>query len=55
MTQPALFHFDNALNSTSLIVPVEATGTSFVPGEFGSAMAIANGEILSYPASHLEP
>jgi len=51
MTQLALFHFDNSLNSTSGIAPAQATGTSFVPGKFGSAMAIATGGILSYPAA----
>ena len=51
ITQLALFHFDNSLNSTSGIAPAQSSGTSFVPGKFGSGAAIATGGILSYPAA----
>jgi uncharacterized protein (TIGR03437 family) len=49
MTQLALFHFDNSVNSTSGIVPSKSVGTSFVPGKFGSAVTVAAGGTLSYP------
>ena len=49
--QMGLFHYDNSLASTSGIAPKQSVGTSFVPGKWGSALAIANAGILSYPAS----
>jgi len=51
MTQLALFHFDNSLSSTSGTTPDQYGETSFVPGKFGSALALATGGILSYPAA----
>ena len=49
--QLALFHYDKSLDSTSGIAPSESAGTSFVPGKFGSAVTIAAGGSLNYPAS----
>jgi uncharacterized protein (TIGR03437 family) len=51
MTQLALFHYDGSLASTSEIMPSESVGTSFVPGKFGSAVTVAAGGTLSYPAA----
>jgi uncharacterized protein (TIGR03437 family) len=51
LTQLALFHYDSSLASTSGIAPLKSVGTSFVPGKWGSAVAIATGGNLSYPAS----
>jgi len=51
MTQLALFHFDNSLNSTSGIAPAQSSGTSFVPGKFGSAVTVAPNGTLAYPAA----
>jgi len=48
-TQLALFHFDNSLNSTSGISPAPTSGTSFVPGKFGSAVTVSAFGTLSYP------
>jgi hypothetical protein len=52
-TQLALFHFDNSLQSTSGVNPAQATGTSFQPGKWGSAVEIAPGGILAYPTQNL--
>jgi hypothetical protein len=49
LTQLALFHYDNALASTSGTAPSQSTGTSFVPGKFGTAVVVAAGGTLSYP------
>jgi uncharacterized protein (TIGR03437 family) len=51
MTQLALFHYDGSLASTSGVVPLRSEGTSFVPGVWGSALEIATGGNLTYPAS----
>jgi uncharacterized protein (TIGR03437 family) len=51
LSQLALFHYDGSLASTSGIVPLQSVSTSFAPGKWGSALAIATGGILSYPAS----
>jgi hypothetical protein len=51
ITQLALFHFDNALPSTSGISPAKASGTSFVSGKFGTALSMASNGILTYPAA----
>lgn len=51
LTQLALFHYDGSLTSTSAIAPLQSNGTSFVPGKWGSALAIATGGVLSYPAA----
>lgn len=48
--QLGLFHYDNSLASTSGTAPLKATGTSFVQGKWGSALAVATGGNLSYPA-----
>ena len=50
-TQLALFHYDNSLQSASGLKPANAVGTSFVPGKFGTALAIAKGGNLSYPVA----
>lgn len=50
LKQLALFHYDGSLSSTSGIAPLKPVGTSFVPGKWGSALAIATGGSLSYPA-----
>jgi len=50
VTQLSLFHYDTSLASTSGIAPSQSAGTSVVPGKFGSAVAIADGGTLSYPA-----
>jgi HEAT repeat protein len=44
----ALFHFDGSLASTSGASPVEAKKASFVPGKWGSALAVNSEGILSY-------
>src|SRR5579863_2291258 len=49
--QLGLYHFDNSLDSTSGIAPAESTGTSFVAGKFGSAVSLAAGGSLTYPAA----
>jgi uncharacterized protein (TIGR03437 family) len=51
LTQLALFHYDSSLTSTSGIAPLKSAGTSLIPGRWGSAVAIAPGGNLSYPAS----
>jgi uncharacterized protein (TIGR03437 family) len=51
LTQLALFHYDNSLASTSGTTPLKSVGTSFVPGKWGSALVIATGGALSYPAA----
>lgn len=51
MTQLALFHFDNSFNSTSGVSPAQSSGTSFVPGKFGSAVVAAPSGTLTYPAA----
>ncbi len=48
----AVFHFDNSLSSTSGIQPSRMEKTSFVPGKWGSALAIAPGGILAYPITN---
>ena len=47
--QLALFHYDSSLQSTSGLAPASSVGTSFLPGKWGSALAIATGGVLSYP------
>src|SRR6185369_4613548 len=49
MNQLALFRFDNSLNSTSGITPVQSAGTSFVPGKFGQAVTLTPNGTLTYP------
>lgn len=51
ITQLALFHFDNALQSTSGVAPGKATGVSFVSGKFGAALSLAPNGVLTYPAA----
>ncbi|MGH9767045.1 MAG: putative glycoside hydrolase [Blastocatellia bacterium] len=51
LSQLGLFHYDNSLASASRITPVQSVGTSFVPGKWGSALAIAPGGKLSYPVA----
>lgn len=51
MPQLALFHYDGSLQDASGISPVTATGTSFVPGKFGSALSVASNGVLTYPAT----
>jgi len=51
LTQLLLFHYDGSLSSTSGIPPVQSAGTSFAPGKWGSALAVATGGGVSYPAS----
>lgn len=51
ITQLDLFHFDNSLQSTSGISPAQTVGASFVPGKFDTALTIASGGVLSYPAA----
>jgi len=50
-SQLALFHYNKSLDSTSGVAPAESAGTSFVTGKFGSAVALAAGETLNYPAA----
>jgi hypothetical protein len=47
--QLALFHYDNSLASTSGVAPLQSSGTSFVPGKFGSAVSFGANAVLSYP------
>lgn len=49
--QLALFHYDKSLDSTSGFAPSESAGTSFVAGKFGSALTLAAGGSLNYPAA----
>ncbi len=51
LTQLALFHFDNSLNSTSGTAPAQSVGTSFTTGRFGSAVAVGATGTLTYPAA----
>ena len=44
-----LYHFDGSLTSTSGMAPVQASGVSFVPGKWGSALSVEKGGILKYP------
>jgi len=52
VSQLALFHYDNSPSSASGILPLKAEKTSFVPGRWGSALAIAPGGILTYPVAN---
>src|SRR5271157_2090842 len=49
--QLLLFHYDGGLASTSGVTPAQSSGASFVPGKFGSALAVPNGGLVSYPGS----
>lgn len=51
ISQLALFHYDNSVASTSGVTPLQSVGASFVPGKWGSALAIENGGKLSYPVA----
>jgi hypothetical protein len=54
-TELGLFHFDNTLASTSGTEPLQSKEVSFVPGKWGSALAVGKGGILSFPvASNLD-
>jgi HEAT repeat protein len=50
--QLAVFHYDNSPSSASGILPLQAEKTSFAPGRWGSALAIAPGGILTYPVAN---
>jgi hypothetical protein len=44
----ALFHFDDSLVSTTGSAPLQASGATFVPGKWGSALSVGKGGILKY-------
>ena len=46
-----LYHFDGSLKNTSGVSPVKSNGASFVPGKWGSALSVAVGGTVVYPAS----
>jgi len=51
VTQLALFHFDNSLNSTSGVGPSAATGVAYAPGKFGQGISLQSGGQITYPGS----
>lgn len=51
LTQLLLLHYDGSLSSTSGVAPVKSAATSFSTGKWGSALAVAAGGNVSYPAA----
>jgi uncharacterized protein (TIGR03437 family) len=53
MTQLALFHFDNSLNSTSGTAPSAASGVAYDSGKFGKGVYLQTGTGITYPGALL--
>ena len=49
MTQLALFHYDNSLNSTSGAAPCPASGVAYDNGKFGKRAYLQTGGGITYP------
>ena len=53
LTQLALFHFDNSLNTTSGISPSNSAGAAYDTGRFGKGLYIQTGAGITYPGTLL--
>jgi uncharacterized protein (TIGR03437 family) len=51
MTQLALVHFDNSLNTTSGISPSNPAGAAYDNGRFGKGVYLQSGTGMTYPAA----